>query len=313
MKRWSVVVVAAVAAAPAHAGVWIRDPGAAWFQGSFGASTSARTFDAHGALLPSTDPAYLGSVAPLFESGRYTGFEAGLYAELGVVRGFEVVASLPVRQASMRWRWATGYSEPIVQTNRGFGDTTLGARGGGQVGGVALSLYAGARLPLYDNAPEKLGMEAGNSDFYDNVVPLGQGTIEGEVLAGAGTGLGVLEGWALIEAGGRVRDRGFSAAIPGRLQVGLQPGGVALWLSADGVASLGNGAAPDYFVDRWGKGPLIPDNQSWLAAGAGVLVPLGEDWSVLATGGHVVAARRYPSLAQATIGVAWHGSLWEVR
>lgn len=313
MLRWAVVIPLALVAAPASAGVWVRDPGSAWFQGSFSATTGARVFDAQGQLLPATDDVFMGSVAPLFETGRYTGLEGSVYTELGVIRGLEVVAALPVRRVAMRWQWREGTEPPVVHTNTGLGDTTLGARVGGTVGGVALSLYAGTRLPLYDNSPETLNLEAGNSDFYDNVVPLGQGTIDGEALVGVGTGIGVLDGWALLEAGGRVRDRGFSTALPGRLQVGIKPGGVATWLGLDGVASLGDGDAPDHFVDPWGKGPLVPDHQSWLAANVGVLVPLHPDWSVLVTGSHVLAARRYPSLAQGAIGIAWHGSLWEVR
>jgi hypothetical protein len=78
--------------------------------------------------------------------------------------------------------------------------------------------------------------------------------------------------------------------------------------------SLGGGVAPDDFIDQWGKGPTIVDNSSWLTVELGVLLPLSDRWSVLAAASQVVAARRWASLTQGSLGVAWSGPLlWRSR
>lgn len=295
---------------PAAAGVWVRDAGEAWLQGSLSGSTSTSMFAGNGTLRDTASAPFVGDVAPLFERSRYLGLDLSTYGEVGLGRGVEVVASAPIRYTTQAWHWSVGASDPIVHRNLGFGDLALGGRIGTVLGGVALSLYAGGRVPLYDNAPDALGTAPGNSDFYDNRIPLGQGTIDGEALAGLGTGLGLWDGWVLFEGGVRGRNRRYSTQLPGRLQLGVQPGPISPWIGASGTVSLGNGAAPDFFLDAYGKGPTVPDNASWLTAEAGLLAPVRERWNVVASVSRVVTARRYPALTQGTVGLAWVGPMW---
>jgi hypothetical protein len=159
------------------------------------------------------------------------------------------------------------------------------------------------RAPLYDNAPAALRMEAGDSDLTDDRVPLGQGTYEAEVTGGVGRGFG--HGWTLIEAGLRARNRHYSLVVPGRVQLGISGAGVSTWLGADWAISLGNGDAPDFFRDRWGKGPLVIDNQRYVAGSIGVSVAVASGVTVLATGSRTLAGARFPLLTAASLGASW--------
>jgi hypothetical protein len=173
-------------------------------------------------------------------------------------------------------------------------------------------VLAGVRLPLYDNATGVLRMEPGNADFYDDRIPLGNGTIDVDLSVGGGTSWSW--GWALLEAGGRVRNRLYSAALPGRLQVGVRPvQPIAVWASADSQLSLGNGDAPDFYIDEWGKGPLVVDNQSFLGASVGFSVDATETVALFATGSRVITARRYPLLTSFTGGLVVHFDVRHLR
>lgn len=288
----------------AFAGVWVHDPGAGYVQLSAVHQESSRVFLDTGAVVPQADPALLGHLSPLFDEGRYATGELSLYGELGIVRGIELVGSLPVRTVSNRWSFAQGSYPDIVQENAGLGDLSAGARVGVVREGWALSGLATVRLPLYDNAPAVLHVEAGNSDFEDDRVPLGAGTTDVDLGAGVGRGLG--RGWALAEAGLRIRNRHFSTVLPARLQLGAKPvDRLAVWLGADAWLSLGDGSAPDAFRDRWGKGPVAIDNQSVLSASFGASVALGAGVGLLATVGRAVYAVRFPLLTTASVGVSW--------
>lgn len=296
----------------AHAGVWVQGPGEAWLQGSVSASTSSSLHDADGARTSVSDPSLFGNAGVLFDGGRYLGVDVAAYGEVGLGHGVEVVASLPGRFATQRWSWAVGAQPPIVQRNVGLGDLSAGARVGTTTPkGLALSLYGGGRAPLYDNHPRALRTAPANADFYDDRVPLGQGTLEAEALGGIGTGTGPLHGWALFEGGVRIRNRGYSTALPARAQLGVKTGPFDAWLGADATVSLGDGDAPDDFLDAWGKGPLVVDNPSWLTLELGALVPLSDRWSVVASASQVVAGRRWAVLTRGSLGLAWSGPLRE--
>jgi hypothetical protein len=151
-------------------------------------------------------------------------------------------------------------------------------------------------------------VEAGNSDFEDDRVPLGMGTLDAEL--GGGLGYGGRWGWALAEVGIRARSQQFSAVVPARVQGGLKPvDRLAVWAGAGLQASLGNGRAPDFFRDRWGKGPIAIDDQSALVIDAGVGVDLGDGFGVTAGASRVVWALRFPALPSASLGLTWSGSV----
>jgi hypothetical protein len=86
---------------------------------------------------------------------------------------------------------------------------------------------------------------------------------------------------------------------------------VSVWLGANLQASLGNGQAPDFFRDRWGKGPIALDNQSSLTADLGGIVAIARGWGVVVDGWRVLWAERYPALTGASVGVSWDFSLPE--
>lgn len=292
----------------AHAGVWIREPGHPYLQVSAAYQTGSRTWDEQATLRGNADPVYIDHLAPLFESSRYQGLELGAYAEVGVVQGLELVASLPWRAAQNEWEWTNGPQEPVQHRNRGFGDGTLGVRGGVKVEPVALSLLVAVRVPFYDNSPAALNIEAGNSDFYDDRVPLGPGTTDLDILPGVGTGLGVLEGWALFEGGLRIRNRQFGPQLPARLQVGVRPVHPwALWLEGSGLTTVGSGQAPDFFIDAFGKGPIALDNTHFAQLGLGTQIALPGGFAIGATGERVLWGRRFPALTRAGVHIAWTG------
>ena len=288
--------------AAAHAGVWVRERGGVYLQTSVQHSRSERSYGPDGVLRESVDEVFMGDDAPVFDEGHTATTDLVTYGELGLGHGFELVGSLPVRIASGRYSFASDLAPDVVNGHVGFGDAALGARFGRVIRSSALSVLAAVHLPLYDNDHEVLRTQAGNSDFYDDRVPLGNGTVDFDLSAGAGTSWGW--GWALLEAGGRIRNRQYSAAIPGRIQVGFRPiHPVALWLGADGVQSLGNGRAPDFYVDEWGKGPTVVDDQSYVAGTIGASVDATERLGFYAGGSRVIAASSYPLLTSISAGV----------
>jgi hypothetical protein len=288
----------------ASAGVWVREPGAGYVQVALCHQESGQVYLPAEGLVPQTDEALLGTIAPLFDDGRFAATDLGGYAEVGVGHGFEVYGSLPVRWVQNRWSFAEGSYPDIVQGNGGLGDLVVGGRFGRTWGGFAASAYAGARVPLYSNAPQRLNLEAGNSDFEDDQVPLGQGSFDLDV--GGGVGYGLAHGWGLAEFGVRARTRQLSTAVPVRLQLGVKPiDDLAVWVGADLLASLGDGAAPDFYRDEWGKGPIVIDNASSLQLGAGGILEIHDGFGVIATLSHTVWGVRFPALTSATVGATW--------
>ncbi len=288
--------------AAAHAGVWVRERGSVYLQTSLQHSVSERAFDPDGVLRESVDEVFMGDDAPVFDEGRSATTDLVTYGEIGLGNGFEIVGSLPVRVTSGRYSFASGLAPDVVNGQVGFGDAAAGARFGKVIHSSALSVLAAVRLPLYDNDHEVLRTQAGNSDFYDDRVPLGNGTIDFDLSAGAGTSWGW--GWALLEVGGRLRNRQYSAVLPGRIQVGFHPiDRVSAWLGADGAWSLGNGAAPDFYVDEYGKGPTVVDDQSFVAGTIGASIDASDRVGFYAGGSRVIAAESYPLLTSTSGGV----------
>jgi hypothetical protein len=289
----------------AHAGVWVRDQGDTWLQIGVQHSESTRAFDGEGVLREQSDETFLGVPGGLYDGAQTAITDLTLYGELGLGHGFELDMALPVRYATNRFAFAEGDAPDVRNAHAGLSDLMVAGRFGTVRGGWAASVLAGVRLPLYDNAPEALRIEPGNADFYDDRSPLGNGTIDVDLSVGGGTSWSW--GWALLEAGGRVRNRLYSAALPGRLQVGVKPvEPLAVWVSADSQLSLGNGDAPDFYVDEWGKGPSVVDNQSFLGASAGLSVDANETLALYATASRVVTAIRYPLLTTFSGGVVVH-------
>lgn len=286
--------------AKASAAVWIHPPGAGYAELRVAHATSTAVFLEDGQTVPQAD--LLGDTGRLFTGARSGATDVSAYLELGVLRGIELTGSLPFRAASARWPLAEGSWPDIVQRNEGFGDATAGVRAGGLVDRVALSVTALGRAPLYDNSPDVLNVAAGNADFEDDRPALGPGTMELDVLGGAGVGFE--RGWVLGEAGVRLRDRRYSAVLPARAQVGLRADPVEVWLGADLVAPITDGAAPDFFRDRWGSGPIVVDRQTAFTASLGGALHLGGSVSLTAGVGRTLAGRRYPRLTSASVGLA---------
>lgn len=301
-------------AATASAGVWVREPGAGWAQVAVVHQQAERIYLPPGGAdaVPLTDEALLGTTAELFEGARFAATDLVAYGELGLGHGLEVYGSLPVRYAQTRFVLARGDYPPILSPNAGLGDAGLGLRLGRTWGGLAASARLGATLPLYDNRPAALNVEAGNADIEDDHVPLGQGSVDVEVGGGVGYGFG--RGWVLAEVAARFRTAGFSTAIPARLQVGANPSAsVSLWVGAALVPSLGDGAAPDDYRDVWGKGPLVVDHQSSLTVEVGGIGQVGGGWGVSASLSRAVWGARFPALTAGTVGVTRAFSLGATR
>lgn len=296
----------ALLAGVAHAGVWVHRAGESYAQLVVGHAWSDRVLLDDGSAVPQTDPALVGDLSPLFDHAAYTATELSAYGEIGLGRGFELVGSLPLRSARNTWSLAKGAYPDIVQPNFGLGDLAFGARYGGQRGAWAGSAYLSGTAPLYSNRPEDLHSEAGNSDFEDDRTPLGQGTLNLD--AGYGVGVGSAHGWGLAEAGLRIRSQGYSEVVPLRLQGGVHLGPVATWLGADAQLSLGNGSAPAFFRDRWGKGPISVNDQNVLTAELGAQADLWRGLGVTVGASRVVAGQRFPLLTAARAGLTWKGS-----
>ncbi|HHO54632.1 MAG TPA: hypothetical protein ENK18_28090 [Deltaproteobacteria bacterium] len=271
-------MIAALWAASAGAGTWVRAPGHGYVQLSLGHTRADHRLTESGQRLPMTDPAFVPSnFEDVFEDAGFSQVEAALYAELGLVPGLELFGSLPHRWVRSRWELALG-SDRIVQRHAGLGDAVVGGRWGRAVGPTVAALAAGVRLPLYDNAPEILGIEAGNADPYDDRPPLGPGTVDLDL--SSAIGVSGANAWGQLEAGVRLHDRQLGAQLPVRLQAGGRP---VPWLAGfadlELLWAIADGQAPDSYLDAYGKGPLVLDRQSSVRPGLGALLqPIqGED------------------------------------
>ncbi len=303
--------------AGALAGVWVRGEGDAYAQVSYGFTSATATFDEAGTPLPMSSPHYLGDIAPLFTSGRFVGHEVTLYGEFGVGRNVEMFGSLPVRAPTVTWTWAVPDNDDVVQTNFGLGDAVIGVRYGQVTGAFAWSTYGSVRLPLYDNNPFVLRQEPGNSDFIDDRVSLGQGTVELDVGASAGASLGG-RGWVLGEAGLRLRDRGYAVQLPARAQVGWTPvPEFGPLVDVEGLWTIGQGTQPTTWRDAYDKGPLVVDGVSRVTLTGGLLArpwtataPKGDirrGLGVIAKASAVVDGARTAQAVAGSVAISWEG------
>jgi hypothetical protein len=263
--------------AAALAGVWVREPGSAWVQLGGSYSASDQLFLPDGSRVALASEPIVGPLSGVFDHGATHVVEIAAYAEVGVRPGVELFGTLPVRDVTTRWSFARGQAEDLALRNTGFGDVALGIRAGGAIGGpVVASGAASIRAPAYDNAPARLGREAGNADLYDDRPPLGPGTVDLELLGALGVGGSV--GWVQVEAGVRLRDCAYAPAIPGRLQAGWRTHrSFAVFAELEGLATLPGGRQARFFRDAYGKSPLVPDGAQRLAPGIGLhLTPFPE-------------------------------------
>ena len=242
-------------------------PGSAWLELGWRHSRASSVYTERGRRVDFVHPSVMGdALGELFDEGLFVSDELAAYAEVGIAPGLEVYGRLPLRQ--VRTEWTISETPEITQLNRGAGDALLGLRAGGTLGRVALSGRAHVLGPLYDNSPSTLSRGAGNSDFYDDLPPLGQGTIDVEVGAAAGVGFGV--GWAQVDQALRVRNREYSTLVPGSLQVGAKPiPHLGLFTEAGWQLSLDDGRQPTFYLSEWSKSPLVIDRQHQLSVGGG--------------------------------------------
>jgi hypothetical protein len=302
------VILALIAAA--GAGPWVHDPGRFYARAGYDRFQATQSFDEQGERAPNDDERFLQRLDGVFSKGTYTGQTLSAYAELGIAPHLEVFGSLPYALAQNRWTWAQGDEPDVVQDNAGFGDALGGLRAGLTKGPYAASLSASVRGPLYDNAPELLGTETGNTDFTDDKVPLGQGTIDVDALAAGGVSL-PFPGWASLETGVRLRDRGYATGLPGAVQVGWKPAGrIATWANASWLWTFGGGDQPDFHYDDYGKGPTIIDGQRWLKAGVGGMFDVWHHLALEVGAGDVVLGRNTAAGWSVGAGVSYR-TPWE--
>lgn len=260
----------------ASAGAWVHAPGHTYAQIGYTHTSASSVRDEGGTARSMADPTFLGTSGEVFQTGRYRGRELSAYLECGLLPHTELFASLPLRFVDTRWQFARGSAEDLVLDNAGAGDTVLGARIGAKLGPVATSMSTSLRLPLYNNAPERLNTDRGNFDLGDDRVLLGQGTTDVDLIAGIG--VSGRRGWAQLEPGLRLRNRNYATALPGRAQVGWTPRPqIAPFAAASWLATLSDGEQPDIYRDEWDKGTVIIDRAQSLSLGGGALVrPLAD-------------------------------------
>ncbi len=287
-----------------QAGPWVKDAGQFYTRVGYDYSRASTAFDTEGQRAPMNDERFLSHMGGVFEKGVYSSHTGSIYAEVGLPWHMEVFGSLPFSHAANRWSFAQGEAEDIVQSNRGFGDAVGGLRIGGMWKALAGSLGVSVRLPLYDNHPEKLNQEAGNADFYDDKVPLGQGTIDVDLTAagGAGWSLQSVTGWAILEQGLRLRNRDYATAFVGLAQAGVRPvEPLALMLNVFWQLTANNGEQPDFYLDAYGKGPTIIDRQHYLKVGMQGMFDVGERLAL--------EARIHATLLGARTSAGWNAGL----
>ena len=263
------IVVWAVGAAAA--GTWVREPGHGYVQLAGAYTVAVSRFTEEGRRLPMVDPHFVPeNFEQVFASGRTTQIEASVYAELGVVPGLELVGQLPLRRVVADWAFAQG-GETVQLANLALGDAVVGARYGRLVPRGTVSAAVLLRAPLYDNAPERLGIEAGNTDLYDDRPPVGAGAVELDLVVAGGTSGSA--GWAQAELGLRLRDRQLGAQLPARVQAGARFGrAFACFAELEALVTVADGKAPNEYLDAFTKGPIALDRAAWLRPAIGLLI-----------------------------------------
>ena len=304
---WIMLVAQGLCLPSAQAGAWVRSKGSAYLKAEYGYYWASESYDQIGESASMSDERFVGkTTAAVFSEARYFKHDIKLFAEVGLGRGIEIIAALPFTKPTNQWVFLDGDNPDLLQTNLGTGDLELGMRYGGRLGRLPASIGFIWRAPLYNNDPSVLHLDAASQDFYDVIPPLGQGTIDLDVTGAVGTGLPFLGGWTQAESGLRVRNRHYSAAIPGQLQVGLKPVS-RLYLAVESrwLVTLKNGTAPDYYYDENGKGPLIIDRQHRLQVAGQFGARL---WKAVWLTGHygfVPWGRRTARGQWYGIGIAW--------
>ncbi len=272
----------------AMAGPWVKERGHLYTRVGYDHYRASQAFDAEGQRAPMSDERFLSHLGGVFDSGTFASHTASFYGDVGLGWHLEAFGSIPVSRVSNTWSFAQGDSADIVQTNAGFGDVVGGLRVGGTWQGWAGSLGVSVRAPLYDNHPDVLNQESGNTDFYDDKVPMGQGTTDVDLTAAGGSGwsLGSVNGWASLEQSVRFRDRDYATAFPGMLQVGVKPiEPLAVMANAFWQLTANNGEQPDFYFDQYGKGPSIIDRQHYLKLGLAAMFDVREGLALEAAAG----------------------------
>ena len=297
-----------LAVGAALGGPWVKDQGGLYSRVGYDYYRATSAFDAEGQRAPMADERFLSHLGGVFDAGTFSSHTASLYAEVGLGWHLEAFGSIPVSRAANRWEFAQGESEDIVQSNLGAGDVMGGLRVGGTVEGYAGSLSAAVRAPLYDNHPDVLNQETGNTDFYDDKVPLGQGTIDVDLIAAGGTGWSLkgINGWASLEQTVRLRNRDYATAFPGMAQVGVKPlDPLAVMLNLMWQVTADNGEQPDFYFDAYGKGPTIIDRQHYLKVALQGMYDVREGLALEAGGGATLLGARTAAGWFAGLGVSY--------
>jgi hypothetical protein len=292
----------------AQAGPWIKDQGSFYARVGYDYYRASTAFDSQGQRASMADERFLSHLGGVFDHGTFSSHTSSFYGEVGLGWHLEAFGSIPVSRISNQWSFAKGEAEDILQTNAGFGDVTAGLRLGGNIESFVGSIGAAIRAPLYDNNPELLNQEAGNTDFYDDKVPLGQGTIDVDIIAAGGSGwsLKELSGWASFEQTVRIRNRDYATAFPGMAQLGVKPlDPLAVMLNVMWQLTANNGEQPDFYFDDYGKGPTIIDRQHYLKTSLAAMFDVREGLALEASIGATLLGTRTAAGWNAGLGVSF--------
>ena len=157
------------------------------------------------------------------DSSQYIGWMSAVYAEAGLGRGVQVMASVPYVHSRTEVAGA-------AFVNRGLGDANVGVSWGTTLG-LPVALTLRSKLPLYDNAHLGVFGPAGG-----RFPALGDGQVDVDALVSVGTGIaaGSVRGWWLADVGLRHRtewwlgdsaqpDRSLGDGVVVRSQLGWTP------------------------------------------------------------------------------------------
>ena len=265
----------------AQAGPWVKEPGHAYAKAGY------VRFAADNFVDPSGNEV---------EGALYTGHTHHLYAEVGLVKGLQLVTNLP-------FVGSRNEINDVIYVNRQFGDVGIGLEGGTALGSVPVSLQLMAKLPAYDT---------GDLTQYGLVgsrfPAIGDGQVDLTALAAVGRGIkvGGFTGWASSELGYRHRteawlgdstkpDRQLSDGIPWSAQLGWSPTfgeWSAGWLSLDasGIQNL----VKDEVTKQW--------TQVGSSAGVRVKGPMHVELGYTT----MVSARNSARGSSVSAGVSWN-------
>lgn len=281
-RALALIITLATFPGTALAGGWVRPEGESYVKLAAGVFRTAGYWELDGALVDT----------PALE---YTNRSASLYAELGVAPGVAFGFYLPFVQAQNTDVFEISYARSSLGDLDSFVQVQLLREGR-----FALATQVLLRVPLYQGVLTGVNTQTGwvseslpaFSEFFPAI---GDGSVDVVPSLQLGVGLHPVPGWLTLEAGPRLRNRGFGATL--NYSVGV---GVYLWPNWLALTGRVGG------WERLSKTSESPTSRL-VSLGAGLALQLGLGLALEVEGYYVPEGSFVARGGGASVGLSYRG------